>query len=82
MPACIGTTGAPIFGPDGGTDDELVTRVEGSDDPGGKGGVDRSVDIGVDCEVVSDIGPDKDIPHVSAAVIVKYISDLELLGLL
>lgn len=28
------------------------------------------------------IGPDKDIPHVSPAVIVKYITDLELLGLL
>ncbi|HET7666565.1 MAG TPA: carboxylic acid reductase [Mycobacterium sp.] len=28
------------------------------------------------------IGPDKDIPHVSAQVIVKYITDLELLGLL
>ena len=28
------------------------------------------------------IGPDKDIPHVSAAVIVKYITDLELLDLL
>lgn len=28
------------------------------------------------------IGPDKDIPHVSAEVIVKYASDLELLGLL
>jgi len=26
------------------------------------------------------IGPDKDIPHVSAPVIVKYITDLELLG--
>jgi len=28
------------------------------------------------------IGPDKDIPHVSAAIIVKYITDLQLLGLL
>jgi fatty acid CoA ligase FadD9 len=28
------------------------------------------------------IGPDKDIPHVSAAMIVKYITDLQLLGLL
>ena len=28
------------------------------------------------------IGPDKDIPHVSAPVILKYITDLELLGLL
>ncbi|KHO21771.1 carboxylic acid reductase [Mycolicibacterium setense] len=28
------------------------------------------------------IGPDKDIPHVSPEVIVKYISDLKLLGLL
>ncbi|BCI51594.1 oxidoreductase [Mycolicibacterium litorale] len=28
------------------------------------------------------IGPDKDIPHLSAPVIVKYLSDLELLGLL
>jgi fatty acid CoA ligase FadD9 len=28
------------------------------------------------------IGPDKDIPHVSAPVIVKYITDLKLLGLL
>ncbi|WP_237572036.1 carboxylic acid reductase [Mycolicibacterium lacusdiani] len=28
------------------------------------------------------IGPDKDIPHVSAEVIVKYVTDLELLGLL
>ncbi|WP_406816101.1 carboxylic acid reductase [Mycobacterium sp. M23085] len=28
------------------------------------------------------IGPDKDIPHVSPAVIVKYITNLELLGLL
>jgi fatty acid CoA ligase FadD9 len=28
------------------------------------------------------IGPDKDIPHVSQAVIVKYVTDLQLLGLL
>jgi len=28
------------------------------------------------------IGPEKDIPHLSAAVIVKYITDLKLLGLL
>ena len=28
------------------------------------------------------IGPDKDIPHVSADVIVKYATDLKLLGLL
>jgi fatty acid CoA ligase FadD9 len=28
------------------------------------------------------IGPDKDIPHLTAPVIVKYITDLELLGLL
>ncbi|MFB1297261.1 carboxylic acid reductase [Mycobacterium sp. pW049] len=28
------------------------------------------------------IGPDKDIPHVSRQVIVKYLTDLELLGLL
>jgi fatty acid CoA ligase FadD9 len=28
------------------------------------------------------IGPDKDIPHVSAPMIVKYITDLQLLGLL
>jgi fatty acid CoA ligase FadD9 len=28
------------------------------------------------------IGPDKDIPHVSVPVIIKYITDLELLGLL
>ena len=35
-------------------------------------------------EAVQDnkIGPDKDIPHVSAQVIVKYITDLELLDLL
>ena len=28
------------------------------------------------------IGPDKDIPHVTPTVIVKYITDLQLLGLL
>jgi fatty acid CoA ligase FadD9 len=28
------------------------------------------------------IGPDKDIPHISAPVIIKYITDLQLLGLL
>lgn len=28
------------------------------------------------------IGPDKDIPHISEAVIVKYVTDLQLLGLL
>ncbi|BBY91378.1 oxidoreductase [Mycobacterium gallinarum] len=28
------------------------------------------------------IGPDKDIPHVTAEIIVKYITDLQLLGLL
>jgi fatty acid CoA ligase FadD9 len=28
------------------------------------------------------IGPDKDIPHISAPIIVKYITDLHLLGLL
>lgn len=28
------------------------------------------------------IGPEKDIPHISRAVIVKYVTDLELLGLL
>ncbi|MGH3642840.1 MAG: carboxylic acid reductase [Mycobacterium sp.] len=27
------------------------------------------------------IGPDKDIPHITASVIVKYVTDLELLGL-
>ncbi|OBF58811.1 oxidoreductase [Mycobacterium sp. 852002-50816_SCH5313054-b] len=27
------------------------------------------------------IGPDKDIPHVSAPIIVKYVTDLQLLGL-
>jgi fatty acid CoA ligase FadD9 len=30
----------------------------------------------------ANIGPDKDIPHVSAPIIVKYITDLQLLGLL
>ena len=28
------------------------------------------------------IGPDKDIPHVSAPIIVKYATDLQVLGLL
>ena len=28
------------------------------------------------------IGPDKDIPHVTPEVIVKYVTDLQLLGLL
>jgi fatty acid CoA ligase FadD9 len=28
------------------------------------------------------IGPDKDIPHVTPAVVVKYVTDLQLLGLL
>ncbi|MDG4669078.1 carboxylic acid reductase [Mycobacterium sp. 236(2023)] len=28
------------------------------------------------------IGPDKDIPHITAAIIDKYVTDLELLGLL
>jgi fatty acid CoA ligase FadD9 len=28
------------------------------------------------------VGPDKDIPHVSAEIIVKYVTDLQLLGLL
>ena len=28
------------------------------------------------------IGPEKDIPHVTAEIIVKYITDLQLLGLL
>jgi fatty acid CoA ligase FadD9 len=28
------------------------------------------------------IGPDKDIPHVWAPIIVKYVTDLQLLGLL
>jgi fatty acid CoA ligase FadD9 len=28
------------------------------------------------------IGPDKDIPHVTASMIIKYITDLQLLGLL
>ncbi|MDG5485789.1 carboxylic acid reductase [Mycolicibacterium gadium] len=28
------------------------------------------------------IGPDKDIPHVTAEIIVKYVTDLQLLGLL
>ena len=28
------------------------------------------------------IGPDNDIPHVSAAIILKYVTDLQLLGLL
>ena len=28
------------------------------------------------------IGPEKDIPHITASVIVKYVTDLELLGLL
>src|SRR5271168_1721506 len=28
------------------------------------------------------IGPDNDIPHVSASIIIKYVTDLQLLGLL
>ena len=28
------------------------------------------------------IGPDNDIPHVSAPTIIKYVTDLQLLGLL
>jgi thioester reductase-like protein len=28
------------------------------------------------------VGPDNDIPHVSAPVLVKYVTDLQLLGLL
>jgi len=28
------------------------------------------------------IGPDRDIPHISAPVIVEYAADLEFLGLL
>jgi fatty acid CoA ligase FadD9 len=28
------------------------------------------------------IGPDQDIPHISAPIIGKYLSDLRLLGLL
>ena len=28
------------------------------------------------------IGPDNDIPHVSAPIIIKYVTDLQLLGLL
>ena len=28
------------------------------------------------------IGPDKDIPHVTAPMIIKYITDLQLIGLL
>ena len=28
------------------------------------------------------IGPDKDIPHITPEIIVKYITDLQLLGLL
>ena len=28
------------------------------------------------------IGPDKDIPHVTPEVIVKYVTDLQLLGVL
>ena len=28
------------------------------------------------------IGPDNDIPHVTAAVITKYVTDMQLLGLL
>ncbi|GLE54340.1 hypothetical protein ATCCBAA256_39230 [Mycobacterium montefiorense] len=28
------------------------------------------------------VGPDKDIPHISAPIINKYVSDLQLLGLL
>ena len=28
------------------------------------------------------IGPDNDIPHVSAPMIIKYVTDLQLLGLL
>jgi fatty acid CoA ligase FadD9 len=30
----------------------------------------------------ANLGPDNDIPHVSAPTIVKYITDLQLLGLL
>ena len=28
------------------------------------------------------IGPDNDIPHVSAPIIIKYVTDLQLLGFL
>jgi fatty acid CoA ligase FadD9 len=36
------------------------------------------------CSAVQEakIGPDKDIPHISAPIIVKYITNLQLLGLL
>jgi fatty acid CoA ligase FadD9 len=30
----------------------------------------------------ANVGPDKDIPHLTAPVIVKYATDLTLLGLL
>jgi glycopeptidolipid biosynthesis protein len=28
------------------------------------------------------IGPDNDIPHVTAPIIIKYVTELQLLGLL
>jgi thioester reductase-like protein len=28
------------------------------------------------------IGPDQDIPHISAPIILKYLTDLQILGLL
>ena len=31
---------------------------------------------------VAKIGPNGDIPHVSAAIIIKYVTDLQTLGLL
>jgi len=36
------------------------------------------------CSAVQEakIGPDKDLPHISAPIIVKYITNLQLLGLL
>ena len=36
------------------------------------------------CSAVQEakIGPDKDIPHISAPIIIKYITNLQLLGLL
>ena len=62
----------------------LVMRVEfqGSASPGAGPWVSSAGRPIPGCGASSKIGPDNDIPHVSASIIIKYVADLQLLGLL
>jgi fatty acid CoA ligase FadD9 len=62
-------------------DGKVICLVRAKNVDAARERLDATFDTG-DPKLLAKIGPDKDIPHISAPVIVKYATDLELLGLL